>query len=159
MKLYQLTAGGEPSLLGPPLEGGSALFRSFRRRSDAGRITYNITANIISSIIMKKLPLAPWFGASGKSMHSLSVQYDWPLRSSDNNRRIAISWLQMHSHPSNSSLILLTTRQGQNYREGRLICCIECTQMFTPNRTKECEVKTFFVRLIFLLLLPVATAL
>lgn len=74
VRFYQLTAGGAPSLLGPPFDGGSALFRSFRRRSDAGRIMYNITAKIINSIIMKKLSLAPWFGALGKSKHSLSVQ-------------------------------------------------------------------------------------
>lgn len=61
-------------MLGPPFDGGSALFKSFRRRSDAGRIAYNITAKIMNSINMKKLSLAPWFGAFGKSMHSLSVQ-------------------------------------------------------------------------------------
>lgn len=72
---HQLTAGGAPSLLGPSLDGGgSALFKSFRLRSEVGRIMYNITAKIINSIIMKKLSPTPWFGTLGKSMHSFSVQ-------------------------------------------------------------------------------------
>lgn len=47
------------------LDGGSGLFRSFRRRRDAGRITYNITAKIMKIIIMKKLSPTPWFGPLG----------------------------------------------------------------------------------------------
>ena len=33
--------------------------------------------------------------------HSLSVQWAWDDLSSDSSRRIAISWLKMHSHGSN----------------------------------------------------------
>uniref|UniRef100_T1DHE7 Uncharacterized protein n=1 Tax=Anopheles aquasalis TaxID=42839 RepID=T1DHE7_ANOAQ len=61
-------------------------------------------------MIRKKFVPALAFGRVGRSVHSLSLQYDCPCRSNESNLRIAISWFQKHSQASNSSAIVLVLR-------------------------------------------------